>query len=122
MKTWMYFLFGLAILILFSFLYGGEKVVVRHGPVMNGVNIEAPSKPYDSSAFITIKNTHSNWVALIPYAFTSIESADVFFDNERQWWGERSEGIIASVKMAHDQGLQVMIKPHLWVKKQGWAG
>jgi hypothetical protein len=55
---------------------------------------------------------HINAVSLVPYAYVNLEDASVNYNNERQWWGERTEGIIASNQMAHDQ-MTVMLKPHL---------
>lgn len=44
------------------------------------------------------------------------------FNRGHQWWGEKTEGIRTTIRLAQAQGLKVMMKPHLWVKQQGWAG
>jgi hypothetical protein len=49
-----------------------------------------------------LKAHHINAVSLVPYAYVNLEDASVNYNNERQWWGERTEGIIASNQMAHD--------------------
>jgi hypothetical protein len=39
----------------------------------------------------------------------------VIFNQSRQWWGERPEGVAATVSMAHEQGLKVMLKPQIYI-------
>jgi hypothetical protein len=65
---------------------------------------------------------HINAVSLVPYAYVNLEDASVNYNNERQWWGERTEGIIASNQMAHDHKMTVMLKPHLWANHGFYTG
>jgi hypothetical protein len=51
---------------------------------------------------------HINAVSLVPYAYVNLEDASVNYNNERQWWGERTEGIIASNQMAHDHKMSCL--------------
>ncbi|MEN7549064.1 hypothetical protein AAG747_14160 [Rapidithrix thailandica] len=89
---------------------------------MNGVSLVAPPKPFEGDVFQPIVGVSANWVAIIPYAFINGNSTGVSFDQERQWWGERTEGVLESIRLAKEKGLRVMLKPHVWVKGQGWAG
>ncbi|MDN5217378.1 hypothetical protein QQ020_35215 [Fulvivirgaceae bacterium BMA12] len=109
-------------IISFSFVYFFEAKTADSPLLIKGINLEAPPRPFDGHTLNEVKAVHADWVAVIPYAFTSIESAEIFFDGDRQWWGEKSEGVVACIEMAQKLGLNVMIKPHLWVKGQGWAG
>lgn len=56
----------------------------------------------------------AGWVSLMPYAFTQMGDTRLRYNLDQQWWGERSEGIVESVRLAREQGLQVMLKPHVW--------
>lgn len=69
-----------------------------------------------------LKQSASNWVALTPYSFCSINDPNLKYDQSWQWEGERTDGIIAAIISAKELGLKIMIKPHIWVKEQGWAG
>lgn len=89
---------------------------------INGFNLVAPSKPFPIDSLTSIKNIGADWVAIVPYAFCNAETAEIIFDHPRQWWGEKPEGVIETIKMAKSQGLKIMLKPHLWVGGQGWAG
>lgn len=89
---------------------------------INGLCLVAP--PYEVSAehYLPIVTTNANWVAIIPYAFCGPEHPMVKFDHDRQRHGETTEGISKAITLAHQSNLQVMLKPHLWVRGQGWAG
>lgn len=87
-----------------------------------GMNLVAPIKGLKSSTFDELKAQHVNSVSLIPYAFVDVENAAVRYNNKRQWWGERTEGILASTRLAHGQKMTVMLKPHLWVNHNFYTG
>jgi hypothetical protein len=87
-----------------------------------GMNLVAPIKELKKSTFEELKEHHINAVSLVPYAYVNLENASVNYNNERQWWGERTEGIIASNQMAHDYKMTVMLKPHLWANHGFYTG
>lgn len=89
---------------------------------INGVSFVAPVRPVGVEAMRPIKKINASWVAITPYAFARAGSPELQFNLPRQWWGEREEGVIATIKHAKELGLSVMIKPHVWVRGQGWAG
>ncbi len=89
---------------------------------INGLCLVAPSFELKLEYYQPIQNTGANWVAIIPYAFCSPVQPNVTFDHPNQWIGETSSGITEAIRMAHQAGLKVMLKPHIWVIGQGWAG
>lgn len=89
---------------------------------INGVNFVAPSKVVPESCMAPVRQLNAGWIALNPYAFSRKGVPDVVYNNDHQWWGERPEGIRACVQYAHKRGLKVLLKPHVWVQGQGWAG
>lgn len=99
-----------------------ETATVDNLPFMNGVSFVAPPKEVPSSAFEPVLAVNANWVAIMPYAFSSENSPEVHFDGERQWWGEKSAGVIKTIEYAKEKGLKIMLKPHVWVRGQGWTG
>jgi hypothetical protein len=66
------------------------------------MNLVAPIKELRNSTLDELKAHHVNSVSLIPYAFVDVDNAAIRY-NKRQWWGERTEGIIASNKLARLQ-------------------
>lgn len=109
----------ICILGLFFWLYAPKTITT---PKINGVSLVSPPRPVSDTTLLALKSIHADWVAVIPYAFSRKGEPSVTFDHERQWWGERTEGSVALITMAKQQGLSVMLKPHVWVMGEGWAG
>lgn len=99
-------------------LQPGERAVDK----INGLSFTAPKRPVGKTAFEPAVAVRANWLALIPYAFVDPAKPDVRYDTAGQYWGESSKGITQSARFAQELGLQVMLKPHLWVRGQGWPG
>ena len=89
---------------------------------IKGVNFVAPRNPIEQQVMAPIQEIGANYVAIVPYAFSYAEQPKVIFDTTRQWWGERKEGCITTIKYARNMGLNIMLKPHVWVLGQGWPG
>ncbi len=89
---------------------------------INGVSLVAPRHSLVPEDFVPIKKINANWTAVIPYAFSRAEEPGVYFNHERQWRGERKEGICEQIILARQNGFKVMLKPHVWVRGQGWPG
>jgi hypothetical protein len=91
-------------------------------PKINGVNFVAPPREVEEACMLSVRQINAGWVALTPYAFSRKAQPEIIHNKERQWWGEKPEGIRACIRYARAHGLKVMIKPHVWVQEQGWAG
>ena len=115
-----YFMLAIPVLLLLGALFPGfEK---RKADKINGVNFVGPPKPIPAEYMQSIKRVNANWVAIVPYAFSRQGQPSVNYNHSRQWWGERQEGVIATILYAQALGFKVMLKPHVWVMGQGWAG
>jgi|TARA_B110000977_G_scaffold44527_1_gene60477 hypothetical protein len=88
---------------------------------INGVSMVSISSPIDSCAFIPVTKINATWVANIPFGFIPKNSATVRYNKEWQWYGEKTGGIIESINLAKEQGLKVLLKPHLWIHDI-WVG
>ncbi|MEO9804839.1 MAG: hypothetical protein ABJF04_16405 [Reichenbachiella sp.] len=91
-------------------------------PKINGLCLVAPPYEIKSEYYDPIVAVKANWVAIIPYAFCSPSQPIVKFDHPNQWIGETTDGIRQAITLAQQSGLKIMLKPHLWVIGQGWAG
>lgn len=87
----------------------------------NGVSLVSPPRPVNVEAVNTVKTIAAGWVAIIPYAFSRQNEPTVYFDEDRQWWGERTEGARELISMSGQCGQQVMLKPHIWLGRE-WIG
>ena len=88
---------------------------------MKGITMVAPPKEFKNNPLQPIKDVNANWVALVPYGFSSKGNSEVRFNTKWQWWGEKPEGIRKCIKMAHSNGLKVLLKPQVYIHR-GWVG
>ncbi|MFT5263948.1 MAG: hypothetical protein ACI8YQ_002692 [Polaribacter sp.] len=68
-----------------------------------------------------IKAVGADWIAVIPYAYTRQGETEVHFNSNRQWWGERSEGVIETIQRANKANVKVMLKPQVYFPGS-WPG
>ncbi|HKK38445.1 MAG TPA: hypothetical protein VJ949_03460 [Cryomorphaceae bacterium] len=68
-----------------------------------------------------IAKSNTEWVAVIPYGYTSPGESRVQYDSEFQWWGERYDGAAELIQSAKAEGLKVMLKPQVWIPGM-WVG
>ena len=88
---------------------------------IKGLTTVAPPSDFKGDPYIDVKNLHANWVCLVPYGFCSDESTDVRYNMDRQWWGEKAEGVKEMTRLAKAQGLSVMLKPQVYMHRS-WVG
>ncbi len=89
---------------------------------IDGVNFVSPRQDFPGHWMDSIHQINADWVSIVPYAFSRGHVPEVTFDHDRQWWGERSEGTVALIRKAQAAGFKTMIKPHVWVRGDGWPG
>lgn len=94
--------------------YGAEK--------MQGLTMVAPPRPFPSNPMPPVQEVGGNWIAVVPYAYTMPGKPEVHYDQtDWQWWGETPEGARQTIRLAHQSGLKVMLKPQVYVPG-GWTG
>ena len=103
--------------VLFLLVYSGVNAQEKIG----GITLVAPPREFQQDPFIELKRVNAQWVALVPYAFSRNGEPDVRFGSNRQWWGERKEGIKKSIELAQKNQFKIMIKPQVWIPG-GWVG
>ena len=106
----------LIVLISISFFSASQEEKI------NGICFVAPPHSVEESHLRPIKEVNANWVAITPYAFSRPNLPDVSFNHNRQWRGETDSGTVETIIAAKKLGLKLMMKPHIWVRGQGWAG
>lgn len=109
-----------------------EIVKIKKDEQINGISFVAPPSPIDSSHLVSVKKIGGNWVSLMPYAFLptnektlrfAIEEQPAQIDSMKwQWWGEQPQGVRACIQLAQKAGLNVLLKPHVWLQKGEFTG
>ena len=61
---------------------------------------------------------NSEWISQTTFAWQQgHDNPSIKYDNSRSWWGERDAGLIHTTKLAHQKGIKVMLKPHIWLSR-----
>lgn len=90
---------------------------------INGVSYVASGKPTTKEQVKEVKNIHANYAAVMPFAFIrDLENPELQFNSERQWFGERREGVKQYVDMLQQNDIEVMLKPQIWIWRGEFTG
>lgn len=90
---------------------------------INGISLVASRDKITSRAITPILNVNANTVAVMPFAFLeNLSSPELRFNIERQWYGERLEGARESIQLLQEAGLEVMLKPQIWIRRGEFTG
>ncbi len=104
-----------------AFDTGGIAGKASKPKTVKGLSLVAPPNPFPENPMPAIQAVNSDWIAVIPYGFTRVSKPDVGYNFDRQWWGERADGVAETVRLAHASGIKVMLKPQLWIPRS-WTG
>jgi len=88
---------------------------------INGLTVVGVPSAYTANPIPRLKQTHANWICLVPYGFGKIGSTDIKYNLDWQWWGEKREGIIETIRLAKAQNLKVLLKPQIYFHGS-WPG
>ena len=88
---------------------------------VKGLSLVAPAQPFPENPMSAVQEVGADWLAVIPYSFSPKGKAKLYFNSERQWWGERPEGTRETIRLAHESGIKVMLKPQVWIPGS-WIG
>ncbi len=91
-------------------------------PPMKGITMVAPSQPIGPAEIDAIQEVNAEWISLVPYGFSrGIDDPKIRYNLDRQWWGERAEGIEKCISLAHEKGIKIMLKPQVYIHG-AWVG
>lgn len=90
---------------------------------INGVSFVASRDKVDQNHVDEILNVNANHAAVMPFGFIrEINSPDIIFDTERQWFGETKSGALQYIEMLHKNKVKVMMKPQIWIWRGEFTG
>jgi hypothetical protein len=89
---------------------------------MGGVNLVSPTQELPFDYVEQVKRVNASWIAVIPYAFMENNSSVVEYNCEKNWWGDKPDGLRKTIEYAKQHQLKVVLKPHFWIDGKGWAG
>ncbi len=90
---------------------------------INGVSYVASGEPTTQEHVQEVKNIYANYAAVMPFGFIrDIENPELHFNSDRQWFGERREGVKQYIEMLQQNNIEVMLKPQIWISRGEFTG
>jgi hypothetical protein len=90
---------------------------------INGISFVASNREVNIKNIENVVAVNANWVTLMPFAFMkNISDTTIVYNSKRQWWGEKKVGIETTARLFHQQKIQVMLKPQIWIPNGGFTG
>ena len=90
---------------------------------INGLSFVSSRDSINDSHVNPAKNTNANYVSLMPFgSLATLNSPEIWFNANRQWFGETSEGIKQYASKFKNVDVKVMVKPQLWVRRGEFTG
>ena len=102
-------------------LIGSSGLNSVNAQKIRGVTMVAPPSSYQSNPIVPIQEINSNYIKVVPYGYTRKGNPNLVYNIPRQWWGEREEGVLETIRLAKEKGVGVMLKPQVYVPG-GWIG
>ncbi len=90
---------------------------------INGVNLVSENELLNLNQITPLLNLKSNYAAVIPFSFMpAADSPKLTFDSKWQWIGEKVDGVDESIKILHQNGFKIMVKPQIWIGHGTFTG
>ncbi|SDS24057.1 hypothetical protein SAMN04488553_1802 [Gramella sp. MAR_2010_147] len=90
---------------------------------INGISLVASRDSLNPAQINQLTRVNANAIALMPYAFMgNKKEPELIYNIERQWFGERAEGIEQAILLLKEQDLRIMMKPHIWLRNGDFTG
>jgi len=90
---------------------------------IDGVSFVSSHESITDSHIQPIRSINANWTALSPFAFmASLDNPEVRFNIDRQWRGERVDGIMEMCNTFKKNGIKIMLKPQIWIRRGEFTG
>ncbi|MBO0330532.1 glycoside hydrolase family 113 [[Muricauda] lutisoli] len=90
---------------------------------VNGVSFVASGEELSQQHIDPVLDVQANYAAIMPFGFINEKnSSELFFNMDRQWFGERREGAKQYIEKLHQNGVMVMVKPQIWIHRGEFTG
>lgn len=83
---------------------------------VNGVSFVSSREEVAQHHIDPVLDVQANYAAIMPFGFIrDLDSPELVFNTDRQWFGERREGAKQYIEKLHQNGVSVMVKPQIWI-------
>ncbi len=90
---------------------------------INGVSFVASREKVAQEHVQEVVRLNATHAAVMPFGFMRETNKPILvFNSDRQWFGETRDGITQYVGMLHQNGIEVMMKPQIWIRGGEFTG
>jgi len=90
---------------------------------VNGVSFVSSREEVAQHHITPVLDIQANYAAIMPFGFIrDLDSPELVFDSDHQWYGERREGARQYIQKMHQNGVSVMVKPQIWIHRGEFTG
>jgi len=90
---------------------------------INGVSYVASRDSISNTDIKPLTNIHANYASVMPFGFIrDISHPEIQYNSKRQWFGETKVGVKQYIHELKKEGIQVMMKPQIWVWRGEFTG
>ena len=90
---------------------------------INGLSFVASGDSLSVKEVEPVLKSNANHVALMPFGFIrNLSEPKIRFNEKRQWYGEKREGVIQYAEKFRAKNIKVMLKPQIWVWRGQYTG
>lgn len=108
-------------LFIFLFVENGISWSQSKFDRIDGLTVVGVPTQYKTNPIPKIEATNANWICLVPYGFGRKGETSIRYNLERQWWGEKEEGIVETLNLARQKNLKILLKPQVYFHGS-WPG
>ena len=110
------------LLLLFTFLTSCSNVPLDNSKI-NGVSFVASRAKVVQKNIDPILNVNANYAAVMPFGFIkTLDHPEVIYNTDRQWFGETNDGAKQYIQKLHENKIEVMLKPQIWIWRGEFTG
>lgn len=90
---------------------------------INGISFVGSRDRAQQQHVDEVLKINANHAAVMPFGFIrDLNSPEIIFDTHRQWYGETRDGAKQYIDLLSRNGLQVMLKPQIWIWRGEFTG
>ncbi|TFG78668.1 MAG: glycoside hydrolase [Flavobacteriales bacterium] len=90
---------------------------------INGISFVASREAAVQENVDEVAKINANHAAIMPFGFIrEVDSPEIIFDTERQWFGETKKGAKQYIELLHSNGVKVMLKPQICIWRGTFTG
>lgn len=119
----MKYIYSVVLLVLGCLVLGGCSATPYVSQKIDGVSFVASGDTLVQKDINPVLRVGASHVAIMPFGFVrDLDNPQLYFNAERQWYGERYEGAKQYIEALHQNEIKVMVKPHIWIGRGTFTG